>query len=898
MRAWTFLAAAGASLPLFCGELSDGWRLAADPQDVGRTNGWASVIRAEAKPAPVPGVVQQVFPCRDGVAWYSRELKRPAAGPGERVVLSFGAADYYSEVYLDGVLLGTHEGAEDPFAFDVTDVLKAESLLAVRVLTPGEKPIDGFGRKTTPRRNKWPKMEFKPGWCYNTGGLTRPVSLDIVPAVRVVDAFVRADWKTGRVVVETTVTNALPASAEVACTFRAKTDDAPYAPRLAAASKSCAPGLTTFETAFTVPGFKLWSVDTPNVYTLDVACAASGSADGVFSTRFGFRDFRLEKGWFTLNGKRVYLKSAHTGNHMPGGLAVVDPQTPELEFADFQNMKAMGFNCVRFIATQATPRQLDYCDRLGLMVYQETYASWDLDDSPDAKRRYLESIRAELKRDRNHPSLTIWGALNETKQTEAFRAARDMLPEMRKLDPTRLWILDSGRWDKDWTVGSTSNPGSAVWEHDWMSEEGDLHFYPGYPHAPDAVAKIRTWSAGKKPSFFSEYGVGSLLDVIDHCLEFERRGIPADQPDYALMRSIRDRFLADWKAWGLDRVFANPVDFLRASDRMNARSRREGFDLVRSNPRFCGFNLTGALDHAICGEGPMSLFRRIKDANFDVFRDGWSDLRWCLFLGKGNVFAGAPLDVEAVLADFDALPDGAYEATFAVTDAAGRRFWEAKRTFAVPQLDADGLRAVVHPVLKERVAVDLPEGEYMLRAYLNHGGYAAAHEKAFYVTARPAEGPKADYIDVPWVSEEKGRAIMDQVAAGATALVHLEKWGSKPPKFLPLADFSVRRRAHWLYHDDTLVVPTELTAGTRTGFYDWDWWTDCFPMWGFRTSTPAESISLVNFNVGGPGEYAAGLALATFRHGKGRLVVSTLPLDVPSPAAACIRANLRATSVR
>ena len=69
-------------------------------------------------------------------------------------------------------------------------------------------------------------------------------------------------------------------------------------------------------------------------------------------------------------------------------------------------------------------------------------------------------------------------------------------------------------------------------------------------------------------------------------------------------------------------------------------------------------------------------------------------------------------------------------------------------------------------------------------------------------------------------------------------------------------------------------------------------------MWGFRPSTPAESISLVNFNVGGPGEYAAGLALATFRHGKGRLVVSTLPLDVPSPAAACIRANLRATSVR
>ena len=875
-------------------ELSGGWRLAADPQDVGRTNGWAAAVRAEAKPAPVPGVVQQVFPRADGAAWYYRDLARPACGPGERVVLSFGAADYYSEVYLDGILLGTHEGAEDPFSFDVTERLTAKSLLAVRVLTPGEKPVDGFVRGTTPRRNKWPKMEFRPGWCYNTGGLTLPVSLDAVPAVRVADAFVRADWRTGRVVVETTVTNALAASADVACTFRVKTDDAPYAVRAASATRACAPGLTTFETAFTVDGFRLWSPETPNVYALDVGFAAPGSADGVFSTRFGFRDLRLEKGWFMLNGKRIYLKSAHTGNHMPGGLAVVDPRTPELEFADFQNMKAMGFNCIRFIATQATPRQLDFCDRLGLMVYQETYASWDLDDSPDAKRRYLESIRAELKRDRNHPSLTIWGALNETKQTEAFRAARDMLPEMRKLDPTRLWILDSGRWDKDWTVGSTANPGCTVWEHEWMSEEGDLHFYPGFPHAPDAVAKIRTWSAGRRPSFFSEYGIGSLLDVIDHCLEFERRGIPADQPDFALMRDIRDRFLADWKAWGLDKVFADPVDFLRASDRMNARSRREGFDLVRSNPRFCGFNLTGALDHAICGEGPMSLFRRIKDANFDVFRDGWSDLRWCLFLGKGNVFAGDPLAVEAVLADFDALPDGAYAATFAVTDAVGRRFWETKRTFSVPQPDADGLRAVVHPVLKETVSVALPEGEYFLRAYLDHGGYAAAHEKAFYVTAHPAGGPKSDVIDVPWVSEEKGRAIMDRVAAGATALVHLEKWGSKPPKFLPLAGLETRRREHWLYHDDTLVVPTDLTAGTRTGFLDWDWWTDCFPMWGFRTTTAAESIGMINFNVGGPRTYAGAFALATFRHGKGRLVVSTLPLDVPSPAGARVLANIRA----
>lgn len=67
-----------------------------------------------------------------------------------------------------------------------------------------------------------------------------------------------------------------------------------------------------------MPGFKLWSVETPNVYTLSV---------NGFATRFGFRDFRLQNGWFTLNGKRIFLKSAHTGNHLPGGLAVLDAST-------------------------------------------------------------------------------------------------------------------------------------------------------------------------------------------------------------------------------------------------------------------------------------------------------------------------------------------------------------------------------------------------------------------------------------------------------------------------------------------------------------------------------------------------------------------------------------------
>ena len=313
-----FVTAIGGALTCGAVELDGGWTLAMDPANAGKTNGWAAAVRADAKPAPVPGVIQQVYPHSCGVAWYWRRVARPATRADERVILRFGAVDYYSDVYIDGKKIGSNEGAENTFEFDVTDALKADSLLAVRVINPGEEEIEGFTCKTVPHRNKFEKMEFKPGWCYNTGGITLPVTLEAVPAVRVTDAFVKADWKTGRVTVEITARNdtGSPCEKDVPCIVLL--DDAPRPICTTTCRRTLLPGETTFESSFDVPGFKLWSVDTPNVYTLTV---------GGFSTRFGFRDFRVEKGWFTLNGKRIFLKSAHTGNHLPGGLALLGSAT-------------------------------------------------------------------------------------------------------------------------------------------------------------------------------------------------------------------------------------------------------------------------------------------------------------------------------------------------------------------------------------------------------------------------------------------------------------------------------------------------------------------------------------------------------------------------------------------
>ena len=120
---------------------------------------------------------------------------------------------------------------------------------------------------------------------------------------------------------------------------------------------------------------------------------------------------------------------------------------PDLMRRDLLMAKVSGYNMVRFIAGMAFPEQLDCCDEIGLMVYEECQAGWELADSPEMPRRFDLSVREMILRDRNHPCITVWGLLNETPDGPVFRHAVATLPWLRDLDDSRLVLLSSGRWD-------------------------------------------------------------------------------------------------------------------------------------------------------------------------------------------------------------------------------------------------------------------------------------------------------------------------------------------------------------------------------------------------------------------------------------------------------------------
>src|SRR5687767_4130645 len=143
--------------------------------EIGRSPGWRNARAGLSWNA-------QFADLRDymGVAWYRLPLQRPDVSNGRRVLLEFGAVDYFTEVFVNGKRLGEHEGGYTPFTFDITDALRAGvNELAVRVIDP---PMD-----EKENRARFPEMMYneiphgKQNWYVQTGGIWQPVTLRVCP---------------------------------------------------------------------------------------------------------------------------------------------------------------------------------------------------------------------------------------------------------------------------------------------------------------------------------------------------------------------------------------------------------------------------------------------------------------------------------------------------------------------------------------------------------------------------------------------------------------------------------------------------------------------------------------------------------------------------------------------
>jgi beta-galactosidase len=175
----------------------------------------------------------------------------------------------------------------------------------------------------------------------------------------------------------------------------------------------------------------LWSLEQPHLHQLVMTIEAGGAVVDRYETPFGIRTIRFDtdQGFF-LNGKPVKIKgTCNHQDHAGVGSALPD----RIQYYRIEKLKEMGVNGYRTSHNPPTPELLDACDRLGMLVMDETRT---MSSSPEA----LANLEAMIRRDRNHPSVIIWSLGNEEPEQGTERGARivrAMKRLARRLDPSR-----------------------------------------------------------------------------------------------------------------------------------------------------------------------------------------------------------------------------------------------------------------------------------------------------------------------------------------------------------------------------------------------------------------------------------------------------------------------------
>lgn len=437
---------------------------------------------------------------------------------------------------------------------------------------------------------------------------------------------------------------------------------------------------------------------------------------------------------------------------------------------------------------------------------------------------------------------------------------------------------------------------------------GDVHCYPTSPHDEHTYDYLMKVGTGMRPVIISEYGIGTNFNVIHEARMFEQYGADPDLCDYKWVREQSEGLKRDFSKFGFDRVYPFPETMLIESQRLGARQRTLGFNLIRANPQIAGFSMTGLLDHGMCGEGLWSYWRRWKPEMFDAISDGFSPLRFCLMTWQTNAYSGREFRVKASLATEDALRPGRYSASFRIVRDCVT-VWSKDTEIVIPES-----MPLAVPVFDERIALDVPTGKYTLLANLNNGGSPTGEKLDFYITDTSYLNAQGTSVRV-WGVNEKAAAFMTCRGvnvlpfSGETDLPVIvgnpedhgddAKWNSlrtaaenghktvfmQSRLFLDnpeltaktgFADFRCVYTQDFLYHKEYVPMPHPIFDGLRPGMMDLDYVSTVFPHETIETEASPEPIcsGFVTGSIWVEGSYRSSYSIAEWKTGRGSVILS------------------------
>jgi beta-glucuronidase len=489
------------------------WRFRLDRAGEGRAGEWFKRPLADAREMAVPASFNDVAadPAVRGYfgdIWYQTGVRVPRGWDGRRIVLHFESATHRATVWVNDAEVVSHEGGYTPFEAEVTDHVRAgeearitvvvNNTLSFQTIPPGVIENTPHGRRLRYFHD-----------FFNYAGIHRPVWLYATARAHLTDITVVTGLEGANGTVEYRAEARDAEGAEVRVVLR-------DADGVAVATGSGASGTLTVENVHR------WAPGDGYLYDLEVQLAGGdGELLDSYHQSVGVRTVAVDGIRFLINGEPFYFTGFGKHEDLP---VIGKGHNDAFLVHDFELLRWIGANSFRTSHYPYSEDVLDYADRQGIVVIDETAAvglnvNLSVDD-PDARGSttfspervndqtrevHVQAIRELVARDKNHPSVVLWSIANEPESdTEgAERYFEPLFPLTRELDPTR-------------PVGFV-NLLTAPYGKCRVSQFGDVvmlnRYYGWYLNTGDLEAaeavwedELRGWAKEGKPIIVTEYG--------------------------------------------------------------------------------------------------------------------------------------------------------------------------------------------------------------------------------------------------------------------------------------------------------------------------------------------------------------------------------------------------------
>ncbi|MCL2035717.1 MAG: glycoside hydrolase family 2 [Oscillospiraceae bacterium] len=444
------------------------------------------------------------------VVWYKRVF--PVDGgkiKKGRLLLHFGAVDYFSKLWINDVLIGEHKGGHCSFFFDITEAVKAgENTIVLRV--------EDYQETDKPRgKQTWTGDKFG-CWYTPTTGIWQSVWLEYAGDIYAARVKITPDTKTLTALCEVFLSSHDKTVVEL--TARLNPSEAPYDSVEKAAVQK--PEVLCKTEAICINGYGKsvfsfkdmdlrrdrlqWSPEHPNLIDVDVV--VKGKNEDSVKTYFGMRAVEIEKDKLLLNAHFCYQRLILDQGYWPDTL--LTPPSDKAIIEDINLTKQMGFNGARKHQKIEDPRYYYWADKLGLMVWGELPSAYEFNDNAvvNSSREMIEFIN----RDYNHPSIVAWVPVNESwgvceirvnKQQQDY--SRALIYLIKSLDATRF-ISGNDGWEQP-----SETDICAI--HDYSMMPQNLYKYDDMQKIFDTAADARfIYAEGNgykgQPVLMTEYG--------------------------------------------------------------------------------------------------------------------------------------------------------------------------------------------------------------------------------------------------------------------------------------------------------------------------------------------------------------------------------------------------------